>query len=522
MRARFLALPAALMMAGTAAAQSGVLIPNAIHLWRSDVFFGTVVNLAAGPGVGGHAAWQTMPPDVLTYFRNQTHPTEPGARRLNFRGFEITLFVPPAGAANNHASPQMELRRAIENPAAQARLLPDTANPALVTIPPVAIGVLPANEVLKFAVDLGSPGVSVPAGNQFGNGLSCFLPHVGQQFGGANSLMIVLTGQPGVLGFETSALSLSGLTLPYLAAGAPLYMDQLLLGGLTIASTENQFTYYFSQSLIQPVKNSVLVTGGTPLPGGGAMPVPFPFYMDDGRGALLPVGGDGISYTGNSNYQSLGLGPVWFIPLTMFDGDIGAGGGTDPLPENWVGAGGAPENSYIYKKSVIAWIDELLIAFGGTPGAGALLNPANSNQGLWLGVDLFLGLLNPTILVNSVNFADISGGPAHAGNEFTAYHSLLAPGGIFGRNLVNFAPTTNPISNAVGEHTTMLLPQTGYTDFVPTPNGFRGFGENPGGPTIAGRAFYVTCWMLDTASTTTVTNNNILDMTNVIKITLGA
>ncbi len=520
MRTRFLALPATLLLAGTVVAQSGVVVPNAIHLWRSDTFLSFTSNMGAAAGQTGFNAWQTLPPDVLAYFRNATHPTLPGARSLDFRGFEVTLFNPTAGAANAQATPTLELRRAVENPAAQGRLLP--TGPLLVSFPPVVLGVLPAAEVLKFSIDLGTPGISVSAGSAVGHGLAAQYLNVGIAFGGANSLQTVHSGNPGVLGYESSPLSLSGLTIPPLAAGAPLYMDQLLLGGLTTASTELQVTYLFEQSLIQPVKNSILVTAATPLPGGGAMPVPFPFYMDDGRGALLPVGGDGISYTGNSNYQSQGLGPVWFIPLTMFDGDIGAGGGTDPLPENWVGAGGAPENSYIYKKSVIAWIDELLIAFGGTPGAGALLNPANSNQGLWLGVDLFLGLLNPTILVNSVNFADISGGPAHAGNEFTAYHSLLAPGGIFGRNLVNYAPTTNPISNAVGEQATMLNPQTGYTDFVPTPNGFRGFGENPGGAAIAGRAFYVTCWMLDTASTTTVTNNNILDMTNVIKITLGA
>ncbi|MBL8692954.1 MAG: hypothetical protein JNJ88_02540 [Planctomycetes bacterium] len=474
--------------------------PNAIGVWRSDNRDFQYIHFANPPGPGVHV-WQVLPAELLTYFRAQPLG---GTRELDFRGVEFKVFYPTSGP---HTIPQVEIRRAVEAPAPQqGRWVPDLSTPAYVTFPATPVtGALNAISHRKLMLPAGS-GVAVPASSSAGDALCFRVVDYGAQYGGANSVRMVFTSR------ETGApkQTLSGATL----SGTDFWLDQL-----TYNSHELVVTWYFDQSLMQPIKNATISSAGSPMPGGGTVPVgPIAVYADDGRGALRPQAGETLSYSANSNFTGAlpsQAGSVWIVPLVMFEGDLATIGTTNPQPENWVDNNGAPDLASIHPMPLQQWIDDLLLLFAApAPGTGALLNPSNSTLGLWLGVDFAQGFVNPQILINAFTFASVSGGPAWAGPETLTYNTTQNPAGLLGRNLVNFGPWT-------GENRSYLKPQRGFTPVVAVSGNQLGFAQNPGGPAVQGLGFYVQSWILDVAALGGPLSAQIYDVTNVIRYTLG-
>lgn len=503
MRLSSLALPAVMtVMAGSALAQ------NAISLWRSDLGNAGLSAIGVGGTTanGGGVVAQTMPADVLTYFRPNL-----GARELDFIGFE-TLWQ--SGATINQILPTLELQRALENPAAPARLLPEEAfggyTPLFQGPIGASLGVIPAGA--RIHVGITGPGVAVPAGTANGGGLAAVVKGYQSQAGVNGLTALFTTTGNSATGNETYTDQTDCLTVIKLPGNPTyFYLTQLFLGAFPVVRTEWAVTYLFRQSMIQPVKNNFQATSGSPIPGGGTVPGGvFAFSGDNGAGALRPNAGDVISYSANTSTIALGQANApWFIPFALFDGTADTTF-PNPAPENWNNPGKS-SNTYVYKQLVSDYIDDIITAFGGTFLVGNLLAPNQPTQAIWFGVDLPT-LFNLQVLIEAIGFADISGGPQWAGPAIPALDTVLQPGGILLRNGINDGAK-------IAEHVSLLTPQTGFTAFNPVGN-FLGFGANPGGA-LAGKSFAVQCWVLDTASTTTVSNYHIVDMTNAIKITLG-
>jgi hypothetical protein len=277
---------------------------------------------------------------------------------------------------------------------------------------------------------------------------------------------------------------------------------------------EHAVSFLFDQSLIQPIKAPKVATAGDVMPGGGAYPgIPFPIFTDDGRGAMRPSAGDVASYLGEANHAPPTFGSVWFVPFTLFSGDIGAPNPLgDPVPENWVDDGGIAQPAFIYAMSEQKYIDDLAFLLSAAP-VGAALNPANSTLGLWLGVDL-PGLLNVTALLNGIGIADVSAGPQWAGPEVLRYDSVANPGALLGVNVDNLGTKVAEVKHPVA-------PVSGYTPIVPQGGGFVGIGAVPIGPVLTGQSFYVNCWMLDLASPSGGFGPfKIVDLSNIIRIQL--
>ncbi len=510
----------ALSATGTALAQ-GTNNANAIGMWRSDTLSYTAWFIANVPaGQSGNSVWAVLPPDVLTYFKPQLPGGGNGARELDFRGFEFKIVSPanPTGASVSHLVPPIELRRAIQAPSPnEGRYIPDTTPGGLfATFTGAANFVVAANttglglSIRNFTLTTANA-VPVPAGSPQGDGLCFRMIDYMKQFGSTattpNSLMMAMVNTESG---PTTGKSFSGQTS---VAGGNLNIDQ---GGLEFA-----VTFLFEQSMIAPYKNVKQLAPGAAIPGAGTLPpaVIVGLTGDDGRGALSPVPGDVISFMVNSNFTDK-LGPaqtgnVWVIPFFMYEGDIGAGPAGDPIPEDWVGNGGASQPSYIHPMSLQQWFEDVATAFGLQPGIGGLLNPSKSTLGLWLGVDLSMGLLNNSVLANSFALGDVTNGPAFAGPETSMYAFQGAPAGTFSRNLVRWNSTI------VSEHKSLQVRQRGYSPVVPLANGFVGIGEYPiGVPQLLGQGFYLTAWVLDLASPVTVTPAHLIDMTNVLKMTL--
>lgn len=490
MRLRLTALTATVLVAGTALAQTP---PNAIGLWRSSGLVNTGIGFLTLPaGTTGLSVWQVLPPDVLTYFR----PQGAGAlRELDFRGVEFKMF---RQAGTTAVIPQIDISTAVQAPAPnEGRYLPGGG--VLASFPSQAWTF--GNGIITQLQYINGAPVAVPAGTTAGQGLAArYVDYCST--GGANQKTLLVFSIN-----ESGGPSYNGIN-----AGAG---DIFIETAGPFPTHETTTSFLFDQSMIQPIKNSTLTSGGSPLLGGGSVPAGvFNFVSDDGRGGLKPAGGQTLSYLANSNKgANPAVGTAWVIPFYMLEGDLAFG--TNPAPENWVGNGGSPELAYIHSMSLVKWIDDILQIGLGLPnpsGIGAALNPGNSTLGLWLGADL-PAFANLVIILNSFTYANIANGPAWAGPETTMFDSVNAPGSFIGRNLIN-------LGTKVAENKHWGTPQTGWTaakGFFPP---LMGFGANPGGAGLAGVGFYVTCWVYDAASPSNPTGVEILDMTNVIKFTL--
>lgn len=513
MRLRSLSLAAPLLLAGTALAQN----PNAIGLWRTDQpAFAYFVIPGIPAGQTGNSVWVCLPPDMITYFRPQTAG---GLRELDFRGVEIKVVTPPnsSGSTKLHQINAWEIRKAVQAPPPnEGSLIPfiDTvtpsnglyvsaASPGSINIPNGTTGY-----GLYTIKALLANSVPVPAGSSAGDGLCWRMLDYQKQF-----------GSPAGTGAQTS-LMMACTTNETGTTTSPGFSGQTTANGanaLVQNTTEFCVTFFFEQSMIQPVKNAKLVPAGSVVPG-GTLPatISFPVQMDDGHGALTPKAGEYISYSANSN-KILKPGAstdVWIVPFVLFEGDTGGGGGVDPQPENWVGNGGAVQNAFIYPMSLKKWLNDTAILFGLVINDfGGTLNPNDSTLGLWLGVDL-PNLVNINVLLNSFSLSDTSA-PAFSGPETKMYDKATNPGGIMVRNYYAWNTTLS------GELRSLHVPQVGYTPIAPlTPGGDVGIGQHPGVPQVAGLGFSMTAWVLDKSSPVSPIGFNILDVTNVIRITL--
>lgn len=496
------------LMHSNAWSQCSLNIPNAIGIWRSDGFnFKKFVippptsPYAAAP-TNGHTVWQVLPAELCTYFRTGLGANARN-RELDFRGVEFNVTysngIPIAFNSPNVLITDM--------------LVPILATPTRYAPSPSAVGLtfvgginaIPGSSINKYwrlsYIKGGAPFVVTPGMA----GIAFVWQDYETQFGSGKSLEMATTTNEPALTATDADNSFSGYT-PNL--GTPKIMANFGLGGSN--SGEFCITWFFDQSMIQPIKNATLATLTSIVPGGGLYPRPYSIICDDGRGALFPFTGDVVSYSGNSNrgYPATAAGAPgsndWLIPFVLFSGDITV---VDPLPEIWSTGG----NNYIYKEKVSKWIDDLIVAFGGSPGFGGVVSPFGANFGLWLGVD-FPAFLDPLVLVNGITFADISAGPQWAGPEACTYDSILNLGGQFCRNLVNMAgsPYALPfLGLGLREHRTLInLPQAGYSPLVTVPGtGMLGFGKVP--ISLFPNTFSIQCWVYDTGI------GKIVDTTNV-------
>lgn len=516
MRIRFSALPATLLIAGTAFAQAGIATPNAIQLWRSDNLALIGVGLANSQNSDA-AVWHGAPGDVITYFTNAGSGM---LRQLDFRGFELGLA---SFSTNNLNTDQYELVRFQEAVAPnQGRLVPD-ATTTYATFLSQNIGVIGNGVAFHLGFDLGAgSAVAVPipdpavAGSKVGDGIGLYTRNYQTQFGYPGSLFHLYSN-----GVESAPnISLSGAKFP--GSPALFWNDQLVLGATPFNKHELQVTYLFEQSVLSPIKNAFIasnasvVGGPATIVGGGPNPITFAIYGDNGRGALTPTAGDAVSYVGASSYlKSLPGSAVWFVPFTQFEGDLATG--VNPAPEDWVGQNGNVQRRYVHKLGVVKHINDVIAAFGGSPPTGALLSPSNPTWAIWLGVDL-PSFFNIAELVNSFNAA----GPLNPnalpnGPESLRYdaNDALHVTAQLGINLVNYG--------GIAEHGTLTFPQTGFSPISPTfsnPN-LVGFGTVPVNPLLVGLTFAHQHWMLDTNSQTTVTIYNVIDVSTANWVTIN-
>lgn len=494
MRLWLTALPASLLLAGSALAQAPT--PNAIGLWHSSELINSGIGFNTVPaGTVGLSVWQVLPPDVLTYFR----PQGAGAlRELDFRGLEFKMFRTgtPIGLSE---IPQIDITRAVQAAAPnEGRYVPDAA---VLASFPAAPWTFPTGVVVQLQYVNVAP-VAVPAGTSAGQGLAARYVDYCKTGGAGQKVILAYTFA------ESNGPALNGLN----GGAGDIFMD-----AAGFPASETTTSFLFDQSMVQPIKNSTLSSGGSPLLGGGSVPAGvFNFVSDDGRGGLKPSGGQTLSYLVNSNKgANPAFGSVWVLPFVMLEGDTQFG--TNPAPENWVGNGASVENAYIHSMSWRKWVQDLLFAGLGVPPAGGMaiataLNPNDSTLGLWLGIDL-PAFQNLVLLVNSFLFASTANGPAWAGPETTMFDSLLAPTAPIGRNLVN-------LGTKIAENKHWNVPQTGWTAAMGFFPPLMGFGVNPGGASVAGVGFYVTAWVFDVSSPTNPTGVEMIDMTNVAKFTL--
>jgi len=504
MRFRYL-LPAVLLTAGSAMAQAGAATPNAIGVWNSNAFgfVAWYVGLPFAPGTPGTNMWQALPPEVTTYFRSGPA----GARELDFRGVELTVSY---GFFQTHATydgPRVQIQKAKPNPAQLKRWIPDNAGLPYVDVastPGLINGTLGAGNILRIYLNMAAVAIpTAPAG--VGNAIMFVWQDFDMTYGDGNDLFFVGSSTEPAAGGD-QAISYSGGSTP---AGQNFILPNGFFG--PTSSSEYCVTWCFEQSMIQPVKNGKLVSSTGFIIGGASPPAPFTVDHIDGRGAIHPNPGEWISYSGNSTYGNPqpngGLTNTWFAPFTLFSGDVPVASPFDPTPETWDTGG----NNYIYKQSVQDWIDDFCaITAACGAGTGALINPSNSNYGLWLGIDL-PAFINVTVLLNGIAFADISS-IQWAGPVSMMYDNNVNASGLLGRNLASIAGyfdgSATPLIG-IREHRTLLAgPQSGYTPVTVfnMPNQL-GFGINPGG--LGGHTFSVQCWMLDLNIT------QVVDVTNV-------
>ncbi|MBI3818225.1 MAG: hypothetical protein HY286_06000 [Planctomycetes bacterium] len=510
---------AAIISSGLAIAQSGAPTPNAIGIWNSSTygftawFIGT--GYPSGPPFPNDMMWQALPPELTTYFRNNSTCV----RELDFRGVEVSVAHFGFGATTPLNSPNFQVRNSIPynvpSAAGVVRWTPgNTIYANLASIPgAINTALIPIGAIIRISMILSTPAVVPVATGGAGeavmgvwNNFTATTPGVLQ------SLSVVSTqSEP-----TTGASSASPITPAVSLSGGTAYTGQVFLlptgniFGFGVISGEYCWTWFFEQSMVQMVVNSEVTSSSGQILGGGAPPISFAFRQNDGRESLYQRAGDTVSYSGNSTYGNPGpIGTVWFAPFVQFSGDVGAPGATDPPPEIW-----ADGPMYIYCSPLQGYIDDLcLLTSGCIPGTGAALNPANSRHGLWLGVDLGNNLFNPLLLVNGLVFADVSSGFQWAGPASKTYNSVSNPAGLFARNLTNLSGYYDANGTAIvglmEQRTLLVGPQSGYTPFALAPGSlqFYGFGTYMGG--LAGTTFSMQAWMLDTVS------GQIVDVTNV-------
>ncbi|MBI3821019.1 MAG: hypothetical protein HY286_20205 [Planctomycetes bacterium] len=497
-RAGLFLIIAIVSMRTTAAAQA-IQSTAPIGVWNSSGI--DFVNWSIGNGFPagqvGNIAWQGLPPELTTYF----HGGVDRKRELNFRGFEInfsyTNLVPAA-----FDLPALELRNSVPDPAHPLRNIP--GNIVYVHIPAIA-NVIPggtAGAPVYRVCYLLPAAVSVPGSTPAGNSLAFVIADYESKCGDGNDLEIVgTTNEP--TDPSIGGLSFSGFRT---TAGVTSVIPNITFSG-NLISSEFVVTYLFDNSLIQPVRNSQILTSGSSIPGGGGGPPPFSLMYDDGRGAIFPSVGDVVSYTGNANYPS----NVWFTPLVVYSGDYICAGATNPVPEAW-NSGPAP----IYEEKVAKWIDDFCaLTSGCPPGTGAQIDPGNHNFALWLGTDLPT-FFNLCVLLNSAEFAAIR--IAESGPCVSLYNSAINPTAVLGRNMVNLGgatPYVSPTGITCEQRTILCPPGCGYTPIDPVGPSFTyvGFATIPSS-LPPGSTFSIQCWMFNVAT------NIIEDTTNAVVIRL--
>ncbi|MBI3819940.1 MAG: hypothetical protein HY286_14685 [Planctomycetes bacterium] len=494
MRFRYI-LPAALLTAGSAMAQAGAATPNAVGVWNSSTFGFTAWYIGTGFPAGslGNKMWQSFPPELTSYFRNNSNCV----RELDFRGFETT--VAHFGTAFPLASPHMQVRNTIPAVIGGAnRWLPGNTIYANIASIPGGVNMtgVPAGAVVRVAMIMGTAAICPTAPSGVGEALMGVHEDFQSELGDGAGLFEVSTQNEPIAGLP--GVSLSGGST---SGGQNFVLPTGNIFGFGVISGEYCWTWFYEQSMVQMVTNAEIISAGGQILGGGAPPIGFAIKMNDGRDPLFPVTNDVVSYSGNSSYGNPGpIGTVWFAPFVQFSGDVMTPGITDPFPEVW-----SDGPMFIYCNGVQGWIDDVCVLTGGClPGEGAILNPANSRHALWLGTDLANGLLNPTLLINGLIFADTSSGFQQAGPASKMYDSNLNAGGLLARNLT----TVNGYYNQAGvfqagqrEHRTVLTgPQCGYTPVVVAPGSVTmlGFGVYNGG--LGGQTFSTQSWMLDTVA----------------------
>ncbi|MBI3818226.1 MAG: hypothetical protein HY286_06005 [Planctomycetes bacterium] len=484
-------------MAASALAQSGAATPNAIGVWNSSTYGFTAWYI--GTALPGDMVWQALPPELTTYFRNNSTCV----RELDFRGVEMS--VSHFGAAAPLNSPNFQVRNAIPFSAGNTvRWHP--GNTVYVDIPSIPGSIaapgIPVGSLIRLSLVLTTPAVIPTAPSGTGEAIMGVWNNFSTTTAG---LFVVSTQSEPVVG--TAGVSLSGGTT---GGGQVFILPTGNIFGFGVISGEYCWTWLYEQSMVQMVVNSELISSSGQILGGGAPPIANAFRQNDGRESIYPLSGDTVSYSGNSSYGNPGpIGTVWFAPFVQFSGDVGLPGATDPPPETW-----ADGPMYIYCSPVQSYIDDLCVLTAGCPpGTGISINPANSRHGLWLGVDLGNNLYNPVLLVNGLNFADVSSGFQWAGPASKTYNSVSFPAGLFARNLTNLAGYYDSSGTAIvglmEQRTLLVGPQSGYTPFALAPGSlqFYGFGTYMGG--LAGTTFSMQAWMLDTVS------GKIVDVTNV-------
>lgn len=507
MRFRYL-LPAVLVTAGSVFAQVGVAVPNAIGVWDSSnfPFWAWYVGTGFPAGTNGNNFFQALPPEVTTYFGSQNFG---GLRLLRFRGYEMQVCTSFFTTNPAYSIPQVEIHDAAINPSQTQRWVPGVN--IFVTLNEVVnaiSGAPPAGFSIVIGADLGSGNAAlVPAGNAAGGALVMVWQNLSHQYGDGFDLFGIGTGTEPTAG-GIKSVSYSG--------GQTNTGQTFILPNPSGTSSEYCWTWLFENSMIQPVKNARFITSTGQILGGGGPPAPFTFSMNDGRGAYYPDFGDAVSYNGNSkegNPLPGVLGNTWYVPFVLYSGDIAAG---DPVPEPW--NSGAFD---VHAEGVQKWIDDFC-AIGGAcpPGTGAVINPANSTYGMWLGLDLPF-FLNFNVLFNSLSFADTSSGIQWAGPTTLAHDSVTNPLGLISRNPINagvsgYFDKTGAVLAKIGEHRSLLDPQAGFSPVVPAaggPAGTLGFGGHPGA-SVAGQSFGIQCWMLN------FNTQKIVDVTNVAVVRL--
>lgn len=509
MRFRYM-LPAVLVTAGSALAQVGVAVPNAVGVWDSSNFpvWAWYIGTGFPAGTTGANFFQALPPELTTYFGSQNAG---GLRLLRWRGYEMQVSTSFFAVQPAYSIPKVEIRDGAVNPTNTQRWVPGSnVYATLNSIPNAIAGSPPAGFTIMIGADLGSGNAAlVPAGNSGGGALVMVHQDWASQYGDGFDLFTVGTGTEPIAG-GIKSVSYSG---GQINNGTQTF----ILPNTGGTSSENCWTWLFENAMIQPVKQSQFITSAGTILGGGGPPATYTFRMNDGRGSVYPDAGDAISYNANSklgNPISGQLGNTWFVPFVLYSGDLG-GGGVDPAPESWnTGAFTA------YATPMQKWIDDFC-AIGGacpSPGTGAVVNPNNSTWGMWLGLDLPL-YLNFNVLFNGLAFAD-STQILYAGPSTTAYDSVAAATGLISRNPINagasgYYDTTGAPITKVGEHRSLIYPQAGYSPVAPAAGapGFLGFGAHPGAA-VAGQSFGIQCWMLD------YTIQRVVDTSNVAVIRL--
>jgi hypothetical protein len=505
MRFRYI-LPAALLTAGSAMAQAGAAIPNAISVCNSNGFynifwqFGTLFPA----GQLGNKMTQALPPELVTYYRAGVL----GARELDSRGVEMEVLYDTGNAA--YSTPRWQVRDTIPHPNNAQRWAPGAT--IYVDIPSVP-NIIPGGFAFaRFRIAITYPAVPVPTAPA---GSSAALMMVWEdwssQYGDGNDLHpLSSVNEPTTGGIR--AVSYSGGQ----TAGGQNFILPNANGGLN--SSEFGWTTFWEQSMIQMVINSTLISGTGTILGGGGAPAPFTVQMTDGRAAIHPNVGDVISYNGNSSYSNPlpggGVGTTWFAPFVSFEGDIpDPNGSNDPAPEVWRSA----STVYIHRVLVADWVNDFctLSAQCAAPSTGLTLSPLGANFALWMGLDLANGFFNLGAFFNGVTFADVSSFQ-WAGPTSRMFDSILNPAGLVVRNPVNvgataaFVDATGTLIPGIKEMRTFVVgPQAGWTPLSVGPSPFLGFGAHPGGATVSGRTFSAQCWMIDLSVTLLVDMSNV-------------